>query len=93
MITAKDDTEHDDALSFDTLERLERLISTCVGDVELFSFQLTACKTEQEGQNLIQELLKCQGIPGYHFTPHSLSEQKEAIQRAVDLDDFKERRK
>lgn len=93
MITAKNDTDHDDGLAFVTLERIERLILTCVGDKEWYSTRLERIKTEESANELIAELMGCQQIPGFHSTPQTLAEMKQAIQFSADKDDYSERRK
>lgn len=93
MIVAKHDTEHDDGISFLTIERIERLILNSTADREQLRAEADMIDTQEQAELLIQRLLLCQGIPGRDYTPHTVVEQGQAMRHSADLDDYNETRK
>lgn len=93
MIIAKHDTEHEDGVSFTSLERIERLILNSIADREQLRAEADMIDTQEQAEQMIVRLLQTQGIPGRDYTPHTVVEQGQAIRHSADLDDYNENRK
>lgn len=55
--------------------------------------QMVNLKSNEEAQGMIHKLQDCQMIPGYHRTAITQYEVVAAVRRAVEYDNFKERKK
>lgn len=91
MIIAYDDS-NDETVSYYTLEKLDTLIRNCSLDKERLWKQYNKLVYEYEAMELYNFLLQYQPIPGFHCTPHTLREQKIAINFLIDKDDYSEER-
>jgi hypothetical protein len=80
----------ENSVSFYTLEKLETLIRLCSLDKERLWIQFNNLRYESEAMELYNFLLDYQPIPGYHCTPHTLKDQKIAIEYMVAKDDLHE---
>lgn len=86
MIIANDSIE-DEPVSYLTLLWIEQHLNTVVNQSEV-RIRLERIKYEWEAQKLIHEMNDNRLIPGFHYTPHLLEDQKNAIQFMVDKDDY-----
>lgn len=82
----------DQSVSFYTLEKIETMIRLCSLDKEVLWKRLDKIKDEKEAIEFYNFLLDFQPIPGFHCTPHTVSDQGRAIRFMVAKDDFHELR-
>lgn len=89
MIVATDGIE-DEPVSYLTLLWIEQHLNTVVNQSEV-RLKLETIRYEWEAQKLIQEMNDNRLIPGFHYTPHLLEDQREAIKFMVDKDDYNDK--
>lgn len=85
-----------EAMDFGLQNYVEGLIHNSTLDAEKklkLEQQLYNLEYKDQAFKMIDMLKDCQPVPGRDYTPHTVKEQGEAIRNAVDLDDFKERKK
>lgn len=85
-----------EAMDFGLQNYVESLIHNSTLDAEKklkLEQQLYNLEYKDQAFKMIDMLKDCQPVPGRDYTPHTVKEQGEAIRNAVDLDDFKERKK
>lgn len=85
-----------ESMDFGLQTYVESLIHNSTLDAEKklkLENQLYNLEYKDQAFKMIDMLKDCQPIPGRDYTPHTVKEQGEAIRNAVDLDDFKERKK
>lgn len=79
-----------ESVSFFTLEKIEMLISRSSLDRDKMYRILKRIQFETDALDFHNYLRGNQLIPGLHFTPHTLAEQKKAIEYMVSKDDLHE---
>lgn len=81
----------DEYVSYLTILWIEQHLNTCVNQSEIRR-KMNELVYECEADQLIQEMNANRLIPGFHYTPHLVEDQRRAIQFMVDKDNYSELR-
>lgn len=79
-------------VSYYTMEKIGNLIQTSSLDRDRMFKKLDQLVYEKDAMELYNFIKNNQLIPGYHFTPHSVIDQGNAIRFMVSKDDLHELR-